>query len=167
MRELETERLLIRLWHESDFEPFATFFADEENTRFLGGLKNREESWRMMAAYIGHWHMKGYSKMAVIEKITGKLAGCIGIWDSEPWPEAELGYWFLKEMQGKGYAFEAGLRMKKFAFETKKFKTLASYIDAENKPSIKLAEKLGAVYDGTVQLAYFGEHSIYRYTKLR
>lgn len=164
MRELETERLLIRLWHESDFEQFANFFADEENTKFLGGVKTREESWRMMAAYIGHWHMKGYSKMAVIEKATGKLAGCVGIWDSDPWPEAEMGYWFLKEMQGKGYATEAGLRMKKFAFETKKFKTLVSFIDEANIPSVKLAEKLGGVFENKVPLAYFGEHSVYRYS---
>ena len=165
MRELETERLLIRLWHESDFEQLATFFSEEENAKYVGGIKTREESWELMAAYIGHWQMKGYSYMAVVEKATRKIAGCIGLWNSDPWPEPELGYWFLKEMQGKGYAYEAGMRMKKFAFETKKFETLVSYIAAENIPSIKLAEKLGAVYEKDIQLLDFGKHSVYRYTK--
>lgn len=163
MVELETDRLKLRQWRESDFNHFAKYFDDDENVKYVGGKKTREEAWRLMATYIGHWQLKGYGYMAVEDKSSKKFVGCTGLWKSEPWPELELGYWFLKEMQGKGYASEAAIKVKEFAFETVKAKTLVSYIDPENIPSRRLAERLGAIYENTIELLNFGPHCVYRY----
>ena len=163
LKELHTDRLLLRQWRESDFKYFENFFSSEANAQYVGGKKNGEEAWRLLSTYIGHWQLKGYSYMAVEEKATGTFVGCAGLWKSEPWPELELGYWFVKEMQGKGYATEAAQKIKEYAFDTLKVPTLVSYIDAKNKPSIKLAERIGGVYDKTIVLLDFGPHCIYRY----
>ncbi len=163
MLKLETERLQFRQWHESDFEKVAKFFIDGDNVKYVGGLKNGEESWRLIATYIGHYQLKGYSYPAVVEKSTGELIGTVGLWNSELWPEMELGYWIFNEMQGKGYATEAGIAVKNYAFDVLKTSSLVSYIDPENQASVSVAERLGAQEDGKMELLDFGLHMVYRY----
>ena len=78
-------------------------------------------------------------------------------------PELELGYWLVKEHQGKGYAVEACLRCIDYAREVLKVGSLVSYIDPRNESSIRLAKRLGAVYEGAIELASHGPHCIYRH----
>ncbi len=160
---LESERLIFRQWLQSDYDVFANFFSDQKNARFVGGIKSPEESWRLMATYIGHYKLKGFSYLAVAEKATGDLIGTIGLWNSSPWPEPELGYWLLPESQGKGYGVEAGTIVKNFAIDELNLSSLVSYIDPVNEASKKLALRLGAKYDKTIDLLSFGTHEIYRY----
>lgn len=160
---LQTERLTFRQWRSSDFEPLAEFFSDPKNAMFVGGQKGREEAWRLMATYVGHYQLKGYSYLAVEETESKKLVGTIGLWNSDPWPETELGYWLLPEMQGKGFAFEAAVKVIEYAFNELNLKTLVSYIDETNQPSIRLAQRLGGTHDGGLELLTFGYHAIYRY----
>lgn len=89
----------------------------------------------------------------------------MGLWDSAPWPELELGYWYRKSAHGKGYATEAASAIKDFAFKQLNTNTLVSYIAPLNIPSIKLAERLGAHKEKTIDLLGFGEHDVYRYQK--
>lgn len=163
MLELETERLNFRQWRLSDFEPVANFYSNPEGAQFVGGQKSSEESWRLIASYIGHYELRGYSYVAIEEKATKKLVGTVGLWNSEPWPEMELGYWLLPEMHGKGFGQEAGNAVVEFAFNGLKVDTFVSYIDEKNLASIKLAERLGAIPDGGLELLTYGYHLIYRY----
>ncbi|MCG8329643.1 MAG: GNAT family N-acetyltransferase [Chitinophagales bacterium] len=160
---LETERLIFRQWKHSDYSLLAEFYQNEENARFVGGVKNAEEAWRLMSTYIGHYELNGYSYLAVDEKLSGNLIGTIGLWNSLPWPEPELGYWLLPRAQGKGYGLEAGLAVKKYALQTLNLSSLVSYIDSSNEPSKRLAIKLGGSYDAKIDLLDFGPHEVYRY----
>ena len=160
---ITTERLRLREWQANDFTALATFFASPENARFVGGVKSPEEAWRVMATYIGHFQLYGYSYMAVVDKATEEFQGTVGLWNQPGWPEPELGYWFLPEGQGKGYAYEAGMALKQYAAESAKLKTLVSFISDENEASKRLALKLGARLDGMVELFDFGPHQVYRY----
>ena len=164
MKRIETERLILRNWkEETDLEPLVTYYADEKAVRFVGGVKNQEEAWRLMASYIGHFHVRGYSYWAVEEKSTGNFAGAVGIWNSAFWPEPELGFWLITEKQGLGYATEAAEKCLDYALNQLNIKSLVSYINQHNSASIKVALKLGAKFDGECQLLNFGPHAIYRY----
>ena len=160
---LETDRLIFRQWAADDYPAFAEFYTLDANARFVGGVKDPEESWRLMATYAGHYQLNGFSYLAIDEKETNNLIGTVGLWKSVPWPEPELGYWLLPTAQGKGYGVEAGLAVKDYALETLKFDSLVSYIDPANEPSKKLAIRLGAHYDQTIELLDFGPHEVYRY----
>lgn len=160
---LETDRLIFRQWEHSDYPTIAEFYSNMDHCRYVGGIKSPEESWRLMATYIGHYHLKGFSYLAINEKASGKLIGTVGLWDSDPWPELELGYWLLPAFHGKGFGGEAGLAVKQFALETLNVNSLVSYIAPSNEPSKKLASRLGAKLDTTINLFDFGPHEVYRY----
>ena len=159
---MTTERLRFRAWELSDFDAIADFFKNETNARYVGGLKSAEESWRLMATYLGHYQLLGYSYLAVETTNSQELIGTIGLWNSEPWPEPELGYWLLPAYQGKGYAMEACQAALAFA-KKRQLPSLVSYIDQANEPSKRLAIKLGAKLSGETNLLDFGVHQVYRY----
>ena len=122
-----------------------------------------ERAWRQLAQYVGHWVLRGYGYWAVKERETGRLAGCVGLWRSEGWPELELGYWLVPEMQGRGYAVEAGRAARDHAWSVVRPESLVSYIHPENPASMRVAERLGAKREELIELLDYGPHWVYRY----
>lgn len=163
MTELHTERLVLRPPKGSDYADFVRFFSDPKQAEYVGGVKNPEQCWRLLATYIGHWSIRGYGYMAVEERSTKAFMGCVGFWRSEPWPELEMGYWLMAEAQGHGYAFEAASAVKNHAFQALGLDTLVSYIAADNQASVRLAERLGGQFEQIIELLDFGPHGVYRY----
>ena len=161
--ELETERLQLRFWREAYFDRYAQVYADEEQARYIGGRLDRPQAWRHMSMITGHWALRGYGPWALVEKSSGNFVGSIGLWRPEGWPELELGYWLVPEARGTGYAAEAGARSRDFAFQELGATTLVSYIHPANEPSKRLAERLGATYEKTIELLNVGPHCVYRY----
>ena len=165
MQERETHRLLLRQWEARDFEPYADYYADEKTARYVGGVSDRDQAWRRMAALIGHWALRGYGYWAVEERESGRFVGGVGLWRSEGWPELELGYWLVPQMYGKGYATEAGAEARDFAFDVVGSESLVSYIDPDNEPSKRVAERLGARFEKVIELLSHGPHRVYRYPR--
>lgn len=58
--ELDTERLRLRMWRESDLDAYAEMCADLLVMRYLtqGKLFTRAEAWRSIAFFVGHWQMR-------------------------------------------------------------------------------------------------------------
>lgn len=166
MQKVYTERLILRQWGDSDFEQFARFHADPEHSRYVGGPMDRATSWRYFAGVIGHWALRGFGFWAVEEKDSEKLIGGAGLWYPEGWPEPELAYWLIPDAQGKGYAVEACLKSIETAFELMRLPTLVSYIDPSNAPSIRTAERLGGVHEGTAEFLDRGPFVVYRYSQV-
>lgn len=160
---LETERLTLRFWQASDYPELAEFYSEDANARFVGGVKDADDAWRALALHIGHWQLQGYGYWAVDERSSGDFVGCVGLWQSAGWPELELGYWVVPNQQGKGFALEAAIRCRDYARDELKADSLVSYIDPVNQPSIKLAEKMGASFDETIELLTHGPHRVYRH----
>lgn len=159
---LETERLLLRGLQPSDFEPFAAFLASDA-ARFVGGPCSRVDAWRRLASYAGSWSLRGFGKFAVEDKATGKFAGLVGPWFPEGWPEPEIAWTLLDAFQGRGLAAEAASRALRFAYESLGWTTAVSCIDPLNKPSIALAQRLGATFEGKTEIKPYGEALLYRH----
>jgi RimJ/RimL family protein N-acetyltransferase len=150
---LETERLILRMWRNADFEEYAELCADAEVMRFLGGkVFDRTEAWRQMASMIGHWYLRGYGIWAVEEKDSGRLAGRIGCINPEGWPGFEVGWTLKREFWGKGYATEAGRRALEYGFNELDKPHIISLIHPENRASIRVAERLGETLEGNARV---------------
>lgn len=150
---LETERLIMRMWRDADFEEYAELCADPEVMRYLGGkVFDRTEAWRQMASMIGHWYLRGYGIWAVEEKDSGRLAGRIGCINPEGWPGFEVGWTLKREFWGKGYATEAGRRALEYGFNELDKPHIISLIHPENRASIRVAERLGETLEGNARV---------------
>ena len=152
---LETERLVLRMFHEGDFEAFARIAADPEAARYLGnGLPlTRMEAWRGLAAQIGHWTLRGYGALAIEEKATGEFVGRAGFFNPEGWPGFELGWVVARERWGRGYATEAARRLLDYAFADLGRDHVISVIQPENAASIRVAERIGERIERRMELS--------------
>jgi RimJ/RimL family protein N-acetyltransferase len=146
---LQTERLILRGFERDDFEPFCNIVADPEVVRYLdsGAPISREDCWRGMALFIGHWHLRGYGWWAVEERETGDFLGRIGLYNPEGWPGIEVGWLLRRDMWGVGLATEGAGAAVDFAFDIVGATHVISLIDPRNARSIRVAEKVGEHYE--------------------
>jgi RimJ/RimL family protein N-acetyltransferase len=151
---LETERLRMRAFRDADLDAYAAMCADPEVMRYLGtGVTlDRSESWRSMAGFLGHWALRGYGMWALEEKATGTLVGRSGFLNPEGWPGFELGWTLGRPFWGKGFASEAARRALDYAFAELGRQRVISLIRPANTPSMRVADRLGMVRAGEVQL---------------
>lgn len=143
---IKTERLVLRAYEMADFEPLLRFHASA-HAQYAGGLKSREQVWRDFATDTGQWHLLGFGPLSITLHETGECVGQVGLNAPPEYPERELGWVLWEGFEGKGYAFEAASALRDWALRTFQWDTLVSYIDPDNSPSIRLAERLGAVLD--------------------
>ena len=150
---LETERLVLRMLRESDFEDYATLCADANVMRYLLGKPlSRLEAWRHMAFLIGHWELRGYGYFAAEEKKTGKFIGRMGFTNPAGWPGFELGWTLAPAYQGKGFATEAARFLLDYAYTELDQAHVISLIHPDNAPSIRVAERLGEKLEGQTEV---------------
>jgi RimJ/RimL family protein N-acetyltransferase len=160
MKTLSTERLVLRMLREDDFEQYAAMVADAEVTRYLGdgSTLSRGDAWRQMAFVLGHWQLRGYGMWGVEEASTGRLAGRIGFLNPEGWPGFELGWTLAREFWGRGYATEGARRALEYGFTELGREHVISLIRPANLPSVRVAERLGEKLEGSVEL--FGSEAL-------
>lgn len=151
---LETERLLLRPFRNSDHAAYAAMCADPEVMQYLGTgvTQNPMEAWRAMASMLGHWELLGYGMFAAEVKATGELAGRVGFLDPPGWPGFELGWTLARQHWGKGYAIEGARACLAYAFGPLGRDRVISLIRPENERSIRVAERLGERLAGEVDL---------------
>ena len=153
--ELETDRLKLRMWRESDLNDYAELTADPLVMRYLQPGKppyTRSEAWRSIAFFMGHWQMRGYGHWAVEEKSTRRMIGRIGFLNPEGWPGFEIGWTLARHAWGKGYATEGGRAALEYAFTKLDQPHVISLIYPENTPSMKVAERLGEKLEGKTRI---------------
>ena len=157
MPRLETGRLILREWRQEDIAPAIGFMADADVTRYtVGSPQAPMDAWRGLTAIIGHWYMRGYGFWAVERKEDHKLVGRVGIWNPEGWPGMEVGWTLGRQYWGKGYATEAARASMDYAFETQPIEKLLSVIHVENRPSQRVAARLGETRGVRTELVFGG-----------
>ena len=126
-------------------EAFIAFCATEDS-RFIGGPADRREAWEGAAIGAGLWALRGYGQFWVSAQ--GVPVGRVGVYYPDWRAEPELAWVIYPAHQGQGYATEAALMARDWAREAAGLGPLCSLIDVANAPSIRVAQKLGAVLEG-------------------
>jgi RimJ/RimL family protein N-acetyltransferase len=157
---LETERLLLRPFSESDVEPMLEILQDPDVVHYVGDrhVPTRQETWRMVAGWLGHWELRGYGQWAIEERASNQLVGRAGIINPADWPGPEVGYLLGKAWWGRGFATEGARAAMDWGFGEIGFgfADLLSLIDPANKRSIAVATRLGESARGETEI--MGHH---------
>jgi RimJ/RimL family protein N-acetyltransferase len=162
---LDTERLLLRGFEQRDLDAYAAITADPEVMRYMGrGPFDRDEAWREIALYLGHFDLRGYTHWALELRETGQLVGRCGPWFPEGWPELEVGWLLGREHWGKGYATEAGAAALDFAWRELGAERVISLVLPGNERSARVASRLGGKPAGRTVVRGL-ESQVYEYTR--
>jgi len=143
---IKTDRLLLREPILGDWPSFAAVMTSDR-AKYMGGPFSIGYAWGAFCHGVAQWQLFGVGNLSIELRETKQCLGQIEINQGPLFPEPELGWQLTSEAEGKGYAFEAAMALRDWAFQDRKLKTLVSYIDPDNARSIRLAERLGATID--------------------
>ena len=116
-KELETDRLYMRLFRMEDIDEFSQIIGQDEVGQWLPRRRGytKDEVEKFLASIAKHWKEKGYGVWAVIEKESGSIIGHCGLNYVKQYNVVELLYGIGKEYWGLGYATEAAKSVLAFA----------------------------------------------------
>lgn len=96
MKILETERLILRTWRDSDLQAMFAINQDPKVMEYFPGLQDREATENMVARINHHFANHGYSLYAVDRKDTHEFIGFIGLlipnFNAHFTPATEIGW---------------------------------------------------------------------------
>ncbi|MDU7557567.1 MAG: GNAT family N-acetyltransferase, partial [Pseudomonas sp.] len=79
IKELESPRLRLRPWRDTDLPEFAALCADPQVMRYFPAPLSRLESAALIGRFRGHFAEYGYGMWALERKDTGAFIGCTGL----------------------------------------------------------------------------------------
>lgn len=138
---LETDRLILRELTMDDFNDLFEILSDEETMKHYPKPFDEEKVRGWIQWNICNYETFGFGLWAVVLKENNKMIGDCGITmqniDGEIKPE--IGYHINKKYQRQGYATEAAIRCRDFAFENTPFNMIYSYMKYTNVGSYSVA----------------------------
>ena len=159
---LETDRLTLRAPREDDLAREMDFYSSE-HSKFVGGPRSEMGAWDAIVGRLGHWAVRGYGFWHLDVRETGQYVGRCGLLMPFGWPEPEIGWSLMPDALGHGYATEAAIAARNYAYNTLGWTTAISLIDPANTPSQGVATRLGAAYERTFEHVEYGTMHIWRH----
>ncbi len=153
MLPLETPRLLLRPFQDSDLEAFVAYRSDPIIARYQGweapysianALAFIDEMKQKQPAVPGEWY-----QIAIVLKTSLELIGdCAFEVSEEDGQQAKIGYTLARPYHGSGYATEAVTGLLNYLFGDLKLHRVIALCDVDNFASIRLLERIGMRREG-------------------
>lgn len=144
---LETDRLILRQWRQSDLDAFWAMGQDREVMEFLLPLANRAASDAVADKLKNHIEEHGFGFWALEEKDGAPFIGFTGILrvgDDLPFaPAAEVGWRLARAYWGKGHASEAARAALAFGFNEMKLDEIVALTVPANQRSQAVMARIG------------------------
>jgi RimJ/RimL family protein N-acetyltransferase len=149
--QIETERLRLRPWRDTDREPFAALNADARVMEYFPKLLQRAESDNVINNLQAHISAHGWGFWAAEIIGTREFIGFIGIQVPRaqlPFsPCVEIGWRLAHAYWGKGYAPEGARAALKLGFEALGLDEIVSFTALGNVRSLTVMQKIGMTED--------------------
>ena len=153
MNTLETERLILRRFTLSDTAFIIELLNTEGWIKYIGekNVKTADQA----RAYLENGPLKSYRNngfgLALVELKEGRVpVGMCGLISREYLDHLDVGFAFLPNHTGHGFAFEIVTRTIKYAFDELKQEQLLAITLPHNYSSIKLLTKIGFNHDKNI-----------------
>ena len=144
---LQTERLILRQWRDSDFLPFSQISADKDVMEFYPNPLSQEESYKMATRIQSLIAERGWGFWALELPNQEDFIGFVGLHkpkETLPFsPCVEIGWRLAKEYWGRGYATEAAKESIKYAFNEINLEEVVSFTTLANARSQNIMQKIG------------------------
>ena len=165
---LETDRLILREFVYEDGKKLSSLMADKDFMNFsVWGPVDIEGTKDFLKKALRDYKNNGFGIWAVIHKDSNKLIGSCGLYIADignGQKAIETSYRLEKAFRGKGLAIESVVAVRDYAFSGLNLDEIVACVDAQNVPSIRVAEKVGMKYWKLGTL--FGVHCcVYRITR--
>lgn len=142
---METDRLILRELEVSDYDNLCRILQDDDVMYAYEGAFNKDEVYDWLNKQLVRYKNDGIGLYGVILKENGEFIGQCGLtiqlYNNQK--VVEIGYLFRKEFWHKGYASEAALACKEYAFNNLHIKEVYSIIRDSNGASQKVAIRIG------------------------
>lgn len=152
---LETDRLLLRELNLGDVPFILSLLNSPGWLKYIGdrGVKNEEQAKDyLLNGPLKSYKENGFGLYLVEERISKLPIGLCGLLKRETLENPDLGFAFLSDYMGKGFAFEAANAVLEYTKSELRLPTILAIVLPNNQPSIKLLEKLGLQYQKTLQV---------------
>jgi RimJ/RimL family protein N-acetyltransferase len=148
-----TSRLILRDFRPSDVPLYIELSTDHEVMQYLGGPRSAAHCETELAAISKQYAETGIGMLAVERKEDGAFLGICGLSHEQWYPDdLQIGWRLFQPHWGRGYASEAALVWRDFAF-SRGAPRLISIADVPNTRSHNLMRRLGMSYDHTATLS--------------
>lgn len=152
--ELTTERLVLKRIQKSDAADIFEFRSDPGIMRFIPRplAKTIADAEKVVDLIDEGINNLAGINWGVFEKDKNKLIGIIGyVRMNKDNFRAEVGYVLHRDFHSKGYMYEALAEVIDYGFNTMKLNSIEAIINPDNKPSVKLIEKMEFVKEGHIK----------------
>ena len=155
---LTTERLVLRAPTLGDLDAWHAIYLDAEEVWYGEPRSSLDENRAKLERQIAHHDEHGFGMWT--GELDGEPIGAAGLQHLEGGPEVEVGYRFLKEHWGRGYATESARASIAYGFDEVDLDRIVAVALETNVASRRVLEKCGMREIGLVQ-AYGLEHVKY------
>lgn len=168
-RTIDTGRLVLRRFDESDLEAFYQLCSRPEVIRHAQStpVASRDEALQFMrAAPLRDYATYGYGRFACVWKQTGEVIGFSGLKYLPEFEETELGYRFFPEFWGMGLATEAGRASIEFARDDLGLTRLVALVHPDNRASENVLTKLGFAVEKQVRYSGLNDTNVNLFARI-
>jgi RimJ/RimL family protein N-acetyltransferase len=156
--QVTTERLALRPPTLDDLPAWHAIYLDAEEVWYGAPRSSLEENRAKLERQIAHHEQHGFGMCTV--ELAAETIGAAGLQHLEGGPEVEVGYRFLKEHWGRGYATESAGASITYGFDAVGLERIVAVALESNVASRRVLEKCGLAEIGLVHV-YGLEHVKY------
>lgn len=160
MKILETKRLLLREIGESDAEFILDLLNQPSFIKFIGdrGVRTAQEAINYIESrFTQSYSNFGFGLYLVELKKEKTPVGICGFVKRYSLPDPDIGFAFLPQYGGQGYAFESADAVMKYGRKVLGFKHILAIVAKDNERSEKLLSKIGFKFERLIKLPYDDE----------
>ena len=155
--ELVGDRVIVRPWAEADADDL---WDAIDNSRehleawmpWVDRYHNPDNALEYCRRSRARWLLREDLAVAIVEKESGQVVGGSGFHRTD-WKFRlfEIGYWIRQDREGRGYVTETVQLLTRLAFDELDANRVELRIDSRNIRSLRVAERLGFVLEGTLR----------------
>lgn len=160
MKVIETQRLILAHLCDEDASFILKLLNEPSFIQYIGDKKVRtldDARLYIQNGPVKSYEQNGFGLNRVELKSNGRTIGISGLVKRDTLPEPDIGFAFLPEYWGQGYAFESAAAVMNHARNTLQLKRILAITSPDNDRSARLLGRIGLAFEKMIKLSKDGD----------